>query len=216
MRPRPIRWGAWLAVAATVALGSGCAVGNRYAYHSVVAEPRLSGRTAVTIATHDQREYVRNGNKDPQFVGLQRGGFGNPFDVRTEDDRPLADAMTDALVATLARRGFRATAVAVTPALKADEVFRRLAAGGAPRGLLLTLQEWKSDTMMNVALIYDVTLVVLDQGGAVLASKRIAGRDNLGGDAWNPPSHARSAVPQAFKRKLEELLDDPAVAAGLR
>ena len=58
---------------------TGCAIGNRYAYQSVVANPQLSGTTAVGVATHDQREYVRSGSKDPQFVGLQRGGYGNPF-----------------------------------------------------------------------------------------------------------------------------------------
>ena len=87
---------------------TGCAIGNRYAYQSVVANPQLSGTTAVGVATHDQREYVRSGSKDPQFVGLQRGGFGNPFDVRTADDKPLADAMTTALVNTLNKKGFRA------------------------------------------------------------------------------------------------------------
>jgi len=84
---------------------SGCAVGNRYAYQTVVASPQVSGTTAVGVATHDQREYVRSGAKDPQFVGLQRGGFGNPFDVRTEGDKPLADAMTAALVNTLMKKG---------------------------------------------------------------------------------------------------------------
>src|SRR2546428_9600965 len=81
---------------AGVLLLSGCAIGNRYAYQTVVASPQVSGTTAVSIATYDQREYVRSGTKDPQFVGLQRGGYGNPFDVRTEGDRPLADAMTTA------------------------------------------------------------------------------------------------------------------------
>jgi hypothetical protein len=81
--------------------------------------------------------------------------------------------------------------------------------------LLLTLTEWKSDTFMNVALIYDVTLVVVDRGGTVLAEKRLQGRDNLEGSAWNSPSHARQAVPQAFKEKLQQLLDDDTVAAAL-
>src|SRR6266850_4068485 len=88
-------------------VASGCAVGNRYAYHTVVASPQVSGSTAVAVAALDQREYVRSGDKPPQFVGVQRGGFGNPFDVRTGDDKPLADAMTTALVNTLAKRGFR-------------------------------------------------------------------------------------------------------------
>jgi hypothetical protein len=32
---------------------------------------------------------------------------------------------------------------------------------------------------------------------------------------WSPPAHAKDAVPQAFARKLTELLDDPEVAAAL-
>lgn len=70
-------------------VSSGCAVGNRYAYHTVVVDPSISGRSRVSVATHDQRAYVVSGNKDPQFVGVQRGGFGNPFDVRTMMVAPL-------------------------------------------------------------------------------------------------------------------------------
>jgi hypothetical protein len=202
-----------LVLAAT--LTAGCAVGNRYAYHSVIAEPKVAGNASVGIATHDQRVYVRSGNKAPQFIGLQRGGYGNPFDVKTEDDRPLADNITAAIVSSLARKGFKAQAVAVTPSMSSSEVGQRLKATETERALLLTLTEWKSDTFMNVALIYDVTLVVVDRGGTVLAEKRLQGRDNLEGSAWNSPSHARQAVPQAFKEKLQQLLDDDTVAAAL-
>ncbi len=65
---------------------SGCAIGNRYAYQTVVASPQVSGTTAVSIATYDQREYVRSGTKDPQFVGLPAG------DRRGRRARALADA----------------------------------------------------------------------------------------------------------------------------
>jgi hypothetical protein len=73
------------------------------------------------VTTHDQRDYVRSGSKDAQFVGLQRGGFGNPFDVRTADDKPLADAMTTALVNTLATKGFRAQPEIVAHSVAAAE-----------------------------------------------------------------------------------------------
>jgi hypothetical protein len=193
---------------------TGCAVGNRYAYQSVVASPQVSGTTAVSVATHDQREYVRSGSKDPQFVGLQRGGFGNPFDVRTADDKPLADAMTTAVVNTLAKKGFRAQPVIVTHSLAAADARQQAVRAGADRALVLTLQEWKSDTAMRVGLTYDMTMTVLDRTGAVLAEKRLQGHDNLG--AASLPSRVGEIVAAAFKTKLEQMLDDPGVAGALR
>jgi hypothetical protein len=201
-------------VALVGVLLSGCAVGNRYAYQSVVANPQVSGTGAVAVATHDQREYVRSAAKEPQFVGLQRGGFGNPFDVRTADDKPLADAMTTALVNTLAKKGFRAQPVIVAHSLTPADARQQAARAGTDRTVLLTLQEWKSDTAVRVGLTYDITMSVLDRGGAVLAEKRLQGQDNLG--AATLPSQVGDMVAGAFKTKLEQLLDDPAVAAALR
>ena len=195
---------------------SGCAVGNRYAYHSVIANPALSGTSTLSVAAHDQREYVRSGDKAPQFIGLQRGGYGNPFDVKTEDDRPLAENMTTVIVNSLGLKGFRAQAVVVTPSMSLSDVRHRLTGLATEQALLLMVHEWKSDTYMNVGLHYDITLLVLDRAGTVLAEKRLSGHDNLGGSFWNPPAHAREAVPQAFKAKIEELLNDTAVAAALR
>jgi hypothetical protein len=197
-------------------LVSGCAVGNRYAYSTVVLEPKLAGSGRVSVATQDRREYVLSGNKDPQFVGLQRGGYGNPFDVRTSDDRPLAEDMTTAIVAAMAGRGFQPVPVLIAPSADAAQVRQALFTDGADRALLLTLREWKSDTFMNVGLPHDITLVVMDRTGAVLAEKRLQGRDNLGGSFWSPPSHAKKVVPLAFKAKLDELLSDPAIAGALR
>ena len=76
----------------------GCAAGNRHAYHETVAVLQASGSKTIAVATHDEREYVRSGHKRPNFVGLQRGGYGNPFNVTTASTHPLAQDMTDAIV----------------------------------------------------------------------------------------------------------------------
>ena len=68
--------------------------------------------------------------------------------------------------------------------------------------------------MQNTALIYAVTLRVLDMDGRVLAEKNLIGRDNLGSSFWNPPAHAKTAIPAAFKAKLEALLNSPDVLAA--
>jgi hypothetical protein len=82
--------------------------------------------------------------------------------------------------------------------------------------ILLTLNEWKTDTYMRTTLYYDVTMRMRDQDGRVLAEKVLTGSDNLGGDAWDPSAHARQAVPQAFKGKIEELLNNTEIAEALQ
>jgi hypothetical protein len=80
----------------------------------------------------------------------------------------------------------------------------------------LTVQEWKSDTYVGSALLYNVTLSVLDKQGTVHATTRVEGRDVLGSNYWNPASVAYTAAPQALKTKLEELLNHPEVIAALQ
>ncbi len=209
---------AWLCGVASFVLFlvSGCAVGNKYSYSEVSADIGISGNSAIAVATHDQREYVVSGDKKPQFVGLQRGGFGNPFVVTTASDRPLADDMTDVIAASLAKKGFKTVPVTVLYSDKQDGVVEKAKASNADRMIILTLKEWKTDTYQNVALQYDATVSVLDKEGKKLAEKNIKGRDNLGGSSWNPPAYARKAVPEAFKKKMEELLNTQEIAKSLQ
>jgi hypothetical protein len=197
-------------------LAIGCAVGNRHRYDSVTVDINMSSERNVAAATHDQRPYVRLDDKSPTFVGLSRGGYGNPFDVNTASGEALATDMTNSILSSLAAKGFRATAVIVTPEASEKVALEKLQETGAERLLLLTLLEWKSDTFEGTALIYDVSLKVFDQLGSELARKALQGRDDLGGSFWNPPGHAKKVVPSAFAQKLEILFSDSEIERALR
>ena len=174
------------------------------------------GTLSVAVAAQDLRPYVVSSEKTPNFVGLQRGGFGNPFDVTTESGRPLADDFSAAIAASLSRRGFKSTAVSVPPSGMAVDARALAARSGAERLALVSIAEWKSDTYQNTALMYELVLRVYDARGNELAASRVGGRDNLGGSAWNPPDHAKGAVPVAYRKKLEELFGAEAVVRSLR
>jgi hypothetical protein len=200
----------------SVAALCACAVGNKHRYADVVADLPYTGSGKVAVATVDQRPYVLSGNKKPHFVGLSRGGYGNTFSITTVSGRPLADDMTSAVERSLAARGFQGVPVFVSPGETDAAVAEKIRATNAERAVVLTLREWKSDTYQNTALHYDLTLRVLDASGALRAETALSGKDDLGGSFWNPPSHAKSAGPPAFKSKLEQMLADPQVAAALR
>jgi hypothetical protein len=197
-------------------VAGGCAVGNRYAYDTTVADTGVRGSAAVAVAVHDERPYVVSGNKTPQFVGMQRGGFGNAFDVTTGSNQALSADMTASLAASLRQSGFKVEAVAVAYTDSAEQVRKALMATGAERSVLLTVYEWKSDAMMRMGLDYDLRLSVLGEDGAVLAESQLHGTKEVLGAAPMIPSGGGPMVANAFKAKLEQLFADPAVARALR
>jgi len=81
---------------------------------------------------------------------------------------------------------------------------------------MVTYSEWKSDTMMNVAVLYNMTAQVLDKSGTVLAENNISSKETVGSSLINSPAAAAKAVPIAFRRKLEQLLGAKNIMAALK
>ena len=184
----------------SVLLLSGCALGGHYRYDDVRLGLTAKGSTTLAVAVHDQRPYILSGDKEPDFVGLIRGGYGNPFDVTTVSGKPLAEEMTSALAASLRDVGFTITSVSAPYTTNAPSVISQLQGTGAAKSACLTLREWKSDTMIHVGLIYNVVLEVRDQHGTVIAYETLQGRDNLEG-----ASGTRPALPGMLYRKVLRL-----------
>jgi hypothetical protein len=209
-------WKASVAVLLFALAGSGCAFGRKHTYD--LATPRLgySGATWIAIAGHDRRTEVVSGDKAPTFCGLSRGGFGNPFDINTKSDKPLAQDFAGAVQRGLAARGYRVTQVASAPGARPADVAATLARTGAAIGLVVNIAEWKSDTYNGTSLMYDVTLRALDPQGQLLGEARIKGSDELGGSFMDPAGHAEEVVPRAYQAKLEQLLNAPAIVRALQ
>lgn len=195
---------------------AGCAIGNKHNYRDVVATLPSANSQNIAVATHDNRPYVLSNDKPPSFVGLQRGGYGNPFDVENANGEALSSSFSAAVCGSFTSAGGQCSVVTTTPSERIDGIKQRLENQGAQRAILFTLREWKSDTMMNTALHYDVTMDVISPSGTILLTKRINGVDDLRGSFWNAPGYAKKAVPTAFKKKLEDLLGNEEVIAALR
>jgi hypothetical protein len=85
---------------------------------------------------------------------------------------------------------------------------RQLAQTGAERLLAVRIATWASDGYHRGELYYDVTVRVLDGGERELGRAAIWGRDVMGA-AFDVE------VPRLYVRKLEQLLNDPAIKRGL-
>ena len=95
-------------------------------------------------------------------------------------------------------------------------VVKNLVRTASGKAILITLNEWKTDTYANTLLLYDATAEVLGRNGTVLARNAIKGTDNLGGGKFNMAKHSRAVAPDAFRKKLEQLLNDPGIVKALR
>ena len=128
-------------------------------------------------------------------VGLQRGGYGNPFDVNTSSGAPLADDLKAAIGSALVKRGY-------TLAATASEADRRLQ---------LVIHEWKTDVMVRMSVPYHMVLNVYDQQG-LLATSVAQGEETLGGGVQH--QNATNAT-GTFEVVFSELLRHPEIQAAL-
>jgi hypothetical protein len=188
----------------------------KHPYHDVGFALKYPVKGTVAVAVHDRRPYVVDGTKPEDFAGVQRGGYGNPFDVATESGRPLAKEFQNAVADALARAGARVVRVDVKAATPPPEVRRQLSATGANRSVLVTLYDWRVDSYVNVNLDHEVLLVVLGPQGQALATGSLRGAEQIGSSAFNPVAASIEAIRPAYRRKLEELFATPAVASALR
>ena len=202
-----------------VLLCSGCAVGQKLNYSGIAANLAVSGSKAVGVASLDRRPYVLSGEKNPDYAGTMRGGYGNPFNVGTESGQTLADDMTQVIAAALTRKGFKTRSVVTTNKDNSDVVIEKLKTTGGDNLILLTINDWKSDfagfVAFRVWLDYDATLRVFEKSGKIIAETAIKGNDDLG-SAGEPVGYTKKVVPEAFQRKIEELLNNPEVMKALQ
>lgn len=196
----------------------------KYDYRNIVADISFSGTASISVAVYDQRAYVKSGNKKPDYVGSLGGSCLGPFSNATLSARPLADDMAAVITISLAKKGYRTVLVNVSYSDSAVEVLDAMKATRTDRMILLTVNEWISYlglqphniSLFDVRLLYDVQLEIYDHVGTIRAEKKVAGIDNLGGDFWSPEAYAKRAAPEAFKKKLEELLNSPDIAKALQ
>ena len=197
------------AVLAIALLLGGCA---SQSYSDLpIAMQGVSATGSVAVAVHDTRPYIVSRQKEESFAGLQRGGYGNPFDLKTPNGAPLALEMRDSLVKALKAKGASPVPVVIAVSDSPAAARAKLQEAKARRAVLVTLREWKTDTQMRTDFIYDTTIAVYDEGGRELASHTVKGLDALGFS-----QAGGETITRATAAKLDSLFAAPRVAGALR
>ena len=204
-----------IAFMAVASLAVGCAVGNQYDYRAGSASVPDTGASRIAIAVTDLRSYVVTGEKPVDFVGLQRGGFGNPFDVTTSSGAPLASDFADLLRNSFATKGAEADVIPLTADTEAEAAVAAFMDSDADRLLIVEVHEWKTDVYAQVTVHWNLTAKVFDRSGRRLAEESLRGVQGTGTSGLFEAEKNRIATAEASKR-FSELLARPAIAAALR
>ena len=192
----------------------GCAAGNKYNYRAELTSLPLKAMTKKTLLLDldDRRPYILSGEKKPDFVGLQRGGFGNPFDVTTASGNPMIDDMATSVAASLEQSGYVVNIAESNTDLsqliilaKSRDVFRIIR---------LQVLEWKSDIYMSIGLQYDLQLSVYDADGKLLAENSMKGNEAVGGGKISATQNSEHMADE-FGKRIGYLFNKPEIREAL-
>lgn len=192
---------------------AGCAVGNQYDYRAASVSLPLAGSGELGIAVIDNRSYVLDGEKEADFIGLQRGGFNNPFDVTTASGNSLTQDMSESLEIALRNSGYTVTGLQIASAESAA-ITSAVAESGMARNIVLTVKDWKTDIYMNMTLHFDLLLEVVTKQGDTIASNHMQGEETVSGGGVGASQNSRTAS-AAFETKIGRLFNDPKILAAL-
>ena len=192
---------------------SACAIGHEYDYQKVQTNFDSKTDKSITAGVVDQRPYVLNDEKAPTFVGLQRAGFGIPYNVTTKSGEPLAKELTNAVVQALERQSAEVTALVLPPGASRESALERFRQHQTERLLLIAMKQWKTDSMMRVTLHWDLAASVYDKTGSVLARHSVSGVEPVGSAGFETGNS--NTATQQIAQKLGDLLNHPDIVAAL-
>lgn len=153
-------------------------------------------KTTIKVAVIDERPYVVSGKKAASYLGAVRSLYGIPFDVSTAHGGPLAPDVETAIINGFANAGFNAD--------RADSTskFGKRAAQAGEILLLVTLQEWGTDTYMSsVGFSFKLTAGLYDHQGGLL------------GGATEEGNRTVKAALEGGRDALNQLLANPKIEA---
>lgn len=199
---------------------SGCtpAGGHRFDYSRALLTMQClgPGDRTVALAVHDVRKYIVNARHTPNYVGMSRAILGNPWPIYTADDAPLTNTMTQGLADALRKAGYSPLISGSRPTDTRQDVINALKSSRADRMILVTLNEWYSDSFRkgNYLTCY-VAIEVLDREGTPMSQeKTFAMEEGIG--VGEIPKEAEQHVLRAYKARFEAMLNHPDICKALQ
>jgi hypothetical protein len=159
---------------------------------------------SVSIAVLDQRPYVLDGDKTPDFEGIIRSSLGIPFSHTTITKEPMATYLGNRIESGIKQKGIDVEQHKTDTATQFSDLMSKLKADNKP-SILVVLNEWKYDFhAFSDSSWYDVDVTVTDRSGSKIITKNYVGEDDI------PDSGAiMNEMMLIYKSRFEKIFSDP-------
>jgi hypothetical protein len=189
--------------------GAGSAINRTANYSYAWPSISYSADKDITVGVIDKRPYVTNGKIKESYVGLMRGGFGNPWYMHTESGKALSEDILRAVKSGFMNANIAVSSVALSPNMGKQETVDKLRTKDSYRKILITVNEWKSDTYRTTRFLYDLSAEVYDREGHLLSEHK---EENTSDEEAN--QSVESPV-DAGREVLSQLLNNNAIVSSL-
>jgi hypothetical protein len=185
-------------------------------YTATLHNLECTSNRSVAVAILDERPYVLNKEKDPSYVGIMRGGYGNPFNIWTESGAALADDMLTTVTDSLRTRGFTVMPLKSSTTDSPNSVMAKFSASGADRLILMEVKEWQSDYLPRAFTAERSNLFINVEIAVFNRNQKSIEKSNLREELTLPSGWPENTVPDAYQRKIRQLIDGSRVCQALR
>lgn len=194
---------------------SSCAFGTKMNLAETQLNLSPNKLDTFSVVVWDARPYVLSGEKSPEWIGLQRSGWGIPYGVHTSSGATLAQDFSRLIGSNFSRAGVSINSnIAAVPGTKSRE--QALTSIESGKKLLVTINQWKSDTMADVSFEHDILCEVISKDGKTLVAEKSFAKEVLEGGFWNPIAASEKSVVAKQKLIMEDLLNRASIVEALK
>ena len=178
---------------------SGCVAGQSIGLRHVAGSaPEFTSGKTVSVETKDSRDFVKDGKKDPSYLGHLRAGYGNTWGVENAGALALAEQFKSDLIAEMKSKGIKTDA-------------------SGDRVLSVDILDWNFDAYQNGRVWYDIAVSVSDSAGKVLASTKVKDEKVVKGSVMMGAVNAmKREVPVIYSDLVNEILGDSKIQKALK
>jgi len=154
----------------------------------------------VQVLSADQRSFVLDGDKNPNYIGHYRAGFGNTWDVTTQNKQPLANNLRQDVSSDLTALGFDVVTT------------------DASRILTIVIQDWNFDTYTNGKMWYRILVSVDSTKGERLAESVLEDTIIIKGSVWvGAKAAVERELPKIYMSVVNQIArDNPQILGALK
>ncbi len=161
-------------VLSAMLLVTGCR-GGRYDLTKSQLKVDIQGSGKVAIGVQDLRPFILDYTKPPTYIGIHRNGTGIPRDAGTSSGKTLAEDVATIIASSFGASGFEVERFSLSPNADLQSSLKRLESSAYNKIVVLTLNQFRSDSWMEVELQWAITMQVYDGKGKLLAEKDSTG-----------------------------------------